>query len=113
MMLLHGWLSCMHIQSLGRPAWGWSPAKGWQPVSHSVHVSPPPPPPQVRSWSGLDLPQLEASAQSAISSTQFRPRRGTFIKSDLAFPQLAGLLIPDSKCQLVTVCLHASRSLHL
>ena len=101
----------MHIQSLGRPAWGWSPAKGWQPVSRSVHVSPHPT--QVCSWSGLDLPQLEASAQSAISSTQFWPRRETFIKSDLAFPQLAGLLIPDSKCQLVTVCLHASRSLHL
>lgn len=59
---------------------------------------------EVPSWGRLDPLQLGNIAQFAISRAQLRPRREAFIKSDLAFPQqLAGLLMPDSKCQLVRV----------
>lgn len=63
---------------------------------------------EVPSWGRLDLSQLGASAQFAISRAQLRPRREAFIKSDLAFPQLASRLMLDSKCRLVTAsaCKH-------
>lgn len=56
-------------------------------------------------WGRLDSPQRREGIPRNLQfpGPTSGPRREAFAKSDLAVPQLAGLLLSDLKCRLVTV----------